>query len=54
MRRLSAGRARAVEEDRERVQEIRAKRTKKKLQELQRRLAKAKQKARKNKIDFRA
>lgn len=38
----------------ERVKEIRAKRVKKKLQELERRLARAKQKARKNKIDFRA
>lgn len=38
----------------ERMQEIRAKRVKKKLQELERRLARAKQKARKNKIDFRA
>jgi hypothetical protein len=38
----------------ERMQEIRAKRVKKKLQELERRLARAKRKARKNKIDFRA
>lgn len=38
----------------ERVQEIWAKRVKKKLQELERRLARAKRKARKNKIDFRA